>query len=133
MIEISDNPELPIYKRLADAIGDAVLAGRLQPGGRLPSKVDLARNLGVSQTTVGQSYYLLQNRGIIRQNRGDGTYIELDAHARARETAAPQFRSLVMVVGERDLTQCARDFREIVTDLADGSTDHGFAHSIHTA
>ncbi|MET0336582.1 MAG: GntR family transcriptional regulator [Caulobacter sp.] len=42
----------PIYVRVADAIQAAVLAGRLQPGDRLPAQRALAARLVVDFTTI---------------------------------------------------------------------------------
>lgn len=65
----------PVYLQLARALRDAVVAGRLETGGRLPSTRDLAEDLKVSRTTVVAAYEHLRTDGFIEGKIGSGTYI----------------------------------------------------------
>ena len=66
----------PVYREIADAIGKEVQAGRARPGTRLPTQRALARQLGVTLTTVTRAYEEAQRRGLIAGEVGRGTYIQ---------------------------------------------------------
>lgn len=65
----------PLFTALADAIVDAVQAGRLQPGDRLPPQRDLADALGITVSTVTRGYAEAARRGLIGGEVGRGTYV----------------------------------------------------------
>lgn len=65
----------PVYRRLADALAEAVQDGRLKAGDRLPPQRDLAYRLAVTVGTVGRAYDLLIQRGLARGEVGRGTYV----------------------------------------------------------
>jgi DNA-binding transcriptional MocR family regulator len=69
----------PIYQAIADAIGDEIEAGRLKPGGRLPTQRVLARQLGVTLTTVTRAYVEAQRRGLLSGEVGRGTFVRPSA------------------------------------------------------
>jgi len=64
-----------IYRQLRQAILD----GRLPPGGRLPATRELARRLNVSRTTVTVAYDRLTGEGFITSRVGAGTFVGDDA------------------------------------------------------
>jgi len=53
---------------------DGMRAGRF-PGGRLPPEADLARELGVSRTTVRAALHTLAEDGIVSRRRRHGTIV----------------------------------------------------------
>ena len=125
MLQISDDASTPLYQRIVDAVCEAVGSGTLTPGRKLPTRVELAESLGISPVTVSRSYELLQQRGVILQKRGSGTYVQPDALDRLKTIAdsRPRFSSIVMVVGKPSLEQCPRDKREYITDIMVGVDD----------
>ena len=64
-----------LYKQVAESIHDSIMRGDLKTGDRLPSERDLAEQLEVSRTVVRDALRLLEERGLISSNVGDGTYI----------------------------------------------------------
>ena len=54
LLNLQDH-EGPLHRRIHDALKAAILAGRLGPGGRLPSTRALAADLGVSRNTVSSA------------------------------------------------------------------------------
>jgi DNA-binding FadR family transcriptional regulator len=60
--------------RLAAAIDAAIQRGTLPAGTRLPSERDLARELGLSRSTVVAAYDRLKSEGRVHTLRGSGTY-----------------------------------------------------------
>lgn len=75
---------------LYEALRDAVRRGRLAAGDRLPASRTLARDLGVSRTTVATVYERLTAEGFLEARVGAGTYVS----AVATEPPAPRTGSL---------------------------------------
>ena len=79
----------PIYQAIADAIGREIEAGRLKPGSRLPTQRVLARQLGVTLTTVTRAYVEAQRRGLL-ERRSRARHVraaERRSRSKARSTA----------------------------------------------
>jgi DNA-binding transcriptional regulator YhcF (GntR family) len=67
----AESLSLQIVHQLQEAIG----AGRVTRGARLPSIRSLARSLCVSRNTVLAAYEELTARGLVRSRRGAGIYV----------------------------------------------------------
>jgi len=65
----------PRYRQLYGQLRDAILAGRLAPGSRLPSSRGVARSLGVARNTVLAAVEQLAAEGYVAMRRGSGTYV----------------------------------------------------------
>src|SRR5262249_59248593 len=50
--------------------------GRCEPGSRVPGEIEIAERFGVNRHTVRRALAALAQRGIVRAERGSGTYIE---------------------------------------------------------
>lgn len=70
--------EAPKYILIADAIQAAMAAGTLAPGDALPTHRDLAEQLGVTVGTVTRGYAEAARRGLVRGERGRGTFVMQD-------------------------------------------------------
>jgi DNA-binding GntR family transcriptional regulator len=53
---------LPKYQRLLETLQNAILSGKYQPSGKLPSEAVLVRQFGTSRTTVGRALRQLQQK-----------------------------------------------------------------------
>ncbi|WP_462332726.1 MocR-like pyridoxine biosynthesis transcription factor PdxR [Schwartzia sp. (in: firmicutes)] len=67
--------KIPLYEHLYRCIRDDILAGRLTPGEKLPSKRTLARNLGISTITVENAYGQLTAEGYCRSAPKKGFFV----------------------------------------------------------
>ena len=65
-----------LWRRVADEIEQAIARGTYQPGTKLPGELDIASRLGVNRHTVRRAIAALAERGLVRAERGSGTYIE---------------------------------------------------------
>jgi GntR family transcriptional regulator len=79
---IEKGSSVPITRQLAAQIRAQCLRGTLQPGARLPSVRELARELAVNVNTVFRVYELLAAEQLLELRHGDGTFV------RERATAA---------------------------------------------
>lgn len=64
-----------LYEQIADEIVRFMREGGMEPGSRLPSEIDLAKQLGVSRPSVREAMIALETAGLIEVRTGDGTYI----------------------------------------------------------
>lgn len=71
----------PLYRQLYHAVRDAIQAGRLAAGTRLPSTRSLSTQLGLSRKVVLMAFRRLEVEGFVRGRVGAGTYVT-GGHAR---------------------------------------------------
>jgi DNA-binding transcriptional MocR family regulator len=67
--------------RLTDAVRDAILAGDLSPGRRVPAERALAEVLGLARSTVVAAYDQLRSEGWLESRQGSGTFVSATAAA----------------------------------------------------
>ena len=92
-----------------------VVEHRLSPGEKLPSELDLSRELGVSRTTLREAIHVLASQKILEVRRGRGTFVA----AEAAQVNDYGFSSLDQVRGElRDLFELRAIFEPSAARLA---------------
>jgi GntR family transcriptional regulator len=69
------NAASPLYMQLAQALADAIRAGRFQADEALPSERALAEQLDLSRVTTRKAIDRLVEQGLIIRKRGSGNYI----------------------------------------------------------
>lgn len=67
---------MPLYRQIYRRIADAVLAGRLAPGTRLPSARSLAAQLSIARGTVEAAYQMLAGEGYVVMRGAAGTLVD---------------------------------------------------------
>jgi GntR family transcriptional regulator len=74
---ITRQPGMTVHGQIEDWLADAIAAGRLRPGDRLPTEHDLAAWLGVSRMTLRHALGELAQRGLVTRTvgRGGGTFV----------------------------------------------------------
>lgn len=65
----------PLYRRLAEALADAIAAGDLAAGQSLPAERALAGRLAVGRSTVVGAYDVLRSQGLLESRQGAGTWV----------------------------------------------------------
>jgi GntR family phosphonate transport system transcriptional regulator len=78
-VQRAETPEaggILLWRRIADELEQAILRGTFEPGSKLPGEVDIAERFGVNRHTVRRAIASLAQRGLVRAERGSGTYIE---------------------------------------------------------
>ena len=79
-IKIRKKMKEPKYVTIYNILFKMITLGEFSKNDRLPSEPDLARDLGVSRTTLRQALTLLQEDGLIKIIRGKGNFITKDSH-----------------------------------------------------
>src|SRR5260370_29081684 len=65
----------PLYRQSCDALRDAIVAGRLRPGARVPPTRVLARELQVSRNTTSAALAQLRAEGYLAVRPRSGTFV----------------------------------------------------------
>ncbi|MBQ3671489.1 MAG: PLP-dependent aminotransferase family protein [Treponema sp.] len=91
---------LPLYEQLYDFLKARILDGTFSSGEKLPSKRNLAKNLGVSVITVEKSYALLCDEGLLESRVRSGFFVaqgvsDFFTSFRARATQSDSHNSSV--------------------------------------
>ena len=96
--------EPPLYWQLAELLRRRILDGHYPPGGRLPTEAELEREHGVSRITVRAALNRLATEGLVRRERGRGTF----ATAPPIEHALGQFTDFAEDMLAADLRPTSR-------------------------
>jgi GntR family phosphonate transport system transcriptional regulator len=65
-----------LWRRVADAIESGIANGTYEAGQRLPGETEIAETFQVNRHTVRRALAALAERGLVRAERGSGTYVE---------------------------------------------------------
>ncbi len=102
-------PGTTAHAQIEDWLADAIAAGQLTPGDRLPTEHDLAAWLGVSRMTLRHALGELAQRGLVTRTvgRGGGTFVaepKLEQDLTTLAGFSEQLRRSGKVAGARVLT-----------------------------
>ena len=111
---------LPVYVQLAEQIRLHVRRGALNAGDPLPTVRELAVSLGINANTVTRVYRDLQQEGVLRLERGLGTFVQRQQREptlvdRDYQRIVKRTRELVELCRESGLT--ARELAQLVDGL----------------
>ena len=73
-----DKPARPLYQQTADRLGE--MLAEKSPGSFLPAEPELAKQMGVSRSTLREAMRLFEARGQVVRRRGVGTYVARPPH-----------------------------------------------------
>lgn len=74
-ITLDEESDVPLYRQIYETVRSAILSGELFPGKQLPASRFLAEQLGVSRTTVLNTYDQLLAEGYLESRAGAGTFV----------------------------------------------------------
>lgn len=75
-IQFEDNPSVPKYRQIIDAIHYKIKVGELKKGDKIPSLNMLCKQYKLSQDTILMAYKELKAKGIITSQVGKGYFIQ---------------------------------------------------------
>lgn len=112
---------VPFYRQIIQRIEHAILAGKLEPGDRLPTIRSLAIDLKINPNTIAKAYGELEIRGIVVTQVGSGTYVsdkkpamaEIERAQKIAERVARFVHEMEALGADRtEMTELVRDFKE---------------------
>src|SRR5215510_9717253 len=65
-----------LWRQVADGIERGIADGRFAAGEKLPGEIEIADTYRVNRHTVRRALAALAERGLVRAERGSGTYVE---------------------------------------------------------
>src|SRR5436190_3749626 len=65
-----------LWRQVADGIERGIADGRFAAGEKLPGEMEIAETYRVNRHTVRRALATLAERGLVRAERGSGTYVE---------------------------------------------------------
>ena len=77
-LDLRPDSDVPLHRQVYEQIRTAVLTGRVRSHQKLPASRQLAQSLGISRTTVIQSYAQLISEGYLETRRGAGTFVSAE-------------------------------------------------------
>lgn len=78
----------PQHIQVAAGLRERITSGDLGPGEKLPSEPELAARYGVSRTTVRHAIDVIRGEGLIRTEKGRGTFVRIPRHPVRRDHTA---------------------------------------------
>ena len=102
-MQVNDNSSLPYYEQLVLRVKQQIVRGILQPGDRLPSVRDMARQEQLNPNTVSKAYKQLEAQQVIMTVPGKGTYV--------RESVAPADNGAQVIASKRRLMSLLTEIR----------------------
>ena len=75
IIRIDPSDSRPLFSQIVTSVKRAVGTGTLQPGDRLPSVRELAKELVINPNTIVHAYQVLEAEGVTVSRRGSGTFV----------------------------------------------------------
>jgi GntR family transcriptional regulator len=73
--DIDKEVPIPYHYQLRELLRDEIAAGRWEVGERLPSERELCETFNLSRTTVREAIDALVNEGLLRREKGRGTFV----------------------------------------------------------
>jgi GntR family transcriptional regulator len=72
---IDRSSPVPLHFQLRELLREEIASGRWSPGDRLLSEPDICKHFDVSRTTLRQALASLEAEGLIRRDKGRGTFV----------------------------------------------------------
>ena len=92
-LPIDASTDVPLHRQVYAGIKELILSGRLRPGARLPASRALARDLGLSRTTILTAVDQLTLEGFTVGKIGSGTRVSSSVPTQRRRSSAVAARS----------------------------------------
>lgn len=74
-VSVDRRSAIPFYFQLKRLLEDEIRSGRWAPGVQVPSEPVLREHFDISRTTIRQALSELEQEGLIRRERGRGTFV----------------------------------------------------------
>lgn len=75
MLVLQKDGKTPVYRLLYNVLKEQIICGEKKPGEKLPSKREMAEQLGLSVNTVDNAYSQLTSEGFLQSRARSGYYV----------------------------------------------------------
>ncbi|GAA0355175.1 hypothetical protein GCM10009530_00320 [Microbispora corallina] len=106
---------VPLYKQIAETIGEQIRRGDLADGDPVPSEAELETGYGVARTTARRVARELRDLGLVRTVPGEGTFVGRGPIRRARRRI-PAHERISLEITERIRRQELKPNRPIPSE-----------------
>ena len=89
-----------LWRQVADGIERGIASGTYAPGEKLPGETEIAETYRVNRHTVRRALATLAERGLVRAERGSGTYVEAMRRIAYPLRSRTRFSEIVDAVGQ---------------------------------
>lgn len=110
-----------LYKKIAAKISGQISSGILKSGDQLPSVRKLSKDLGISISTVMQTYIYLENLGLVEAKPQSGYYVSLKSLKKLPEPEIANVESEIKSYGCDELVSNVHDLAKIPNLLSLGA------------
>src|SRR5271154_16456 len=98
IISLALGPALNRTQELTQRLAAEILSGRLQPGARLPTELELSAATGVSRTVVREAVAALRADGLVVTRQGLGAFVAADVQQRPFRIDANELKTSMDVI-----------------------------------
>ena len=109
MVIIDKTSRRPYYEQLVLSIKEDILHGILEPGDKIPSVREMAKQLLMNPNTVSKAYQILEGEQVLVTVKGRGTFVKQSEKGvrdlRRIEELQNQFKELVIEAKHLQVTQ----------------------------
>ena len=95
---VDKKSDLPVYVQLEERIRFLIHSGKLKAGDPLPTVRELAVELGINANTVARVYRDLSRDGLLRLERGIGTFVTDSAQQTMQHSEFKAFEAATLDV-----------------------------------
>lgn len=110
-----------LYKKIADKISGQISSGILKSGDQLPSVRKLSKDLGISISTVMQTYIHLESLGLVEAKPQSGYYVSLRSGKKLPEPEIANVENEIKSYGSDELVSNVHDLAKIPNLLSLGA------------
>lgn len=129
---LAAGPVLSAYEQVACRLRELILTGQLQPGRRLPTEDELARDFSVSRATIREALRMLSAQQLIRTTKGPhgGSQVTVPSADHIAQVLESSFTLLAQVdrVSLDELLEARRVLEVPAARMAAARTGEALAH-----
>lgn len=121
----------PIYEEIKLEIKERIASGALQPGDRVSSEQDLARELQVSRSQTRQALRDLDMEGYLVRQPGRGSFVApTHRHGRGAQ-ARTELRTVTMALPAGAIDRPSRHVRGMIQGFEERMKEHGYRAMVY--
>src|SRR5262245_9099491 len=95
LLRIDPHSPEPIFGQLVYQVKAGIARGELEPGDKLPSVRELAKDVAINPNTVARAYEALEGEGVIVRRQGSGCFVTGQTSALRTDERRKKLDSLV--------------------------------------